>query len=85
MTERGGSAGARGIESTGRCVYIRMYSRAVNTMLRSNGCVQFSQKGSHVQFKHPQRPGRFTVPHLQKDIPTGTLRSIEKQDGLKLR
>jgi predicted RNA binding protein YcfA (HicA-like mRNA interferase family) len=38
-----------------------------------------------VLFKHPQRLGRVTVPHPQSDIPTGTLRSIEKQAGLKLR
>jgi len=26
-----------------------------------------------------------TVPHPEKDIPVGTLRSIEKQSGIKLR
>jgi len=26
-----------------------------------------------------------TVPHPKKDIPTGTLRSIERQAGFKLR
>jgi hypothetical protein len=29
-------------------------------------------------------PGTVTVPHPKGDIPTGTLRSIEKQCGLKL-
>ena len=62
-----------------------MDSRAVIAVLRSQGWVQVSQKGSHVLFKHPQRLGRITVPHPQRDIPTGTLRSIEKQAGLKLR
>ena len=42
-------------------------------------------KGSHHQFRHPSRPGRVTVPHTEKDIPIGTLRSIERQSGLKLR
>jgi predicted RNA binding protein YcfA (HicA-like mRNA interferase family) len=41
--------------------------------------------GSHKQFKHPSKPGRVTVPHPKRDIPVGTLRSIEKQAGLKLR
>jgi predicted RNA binding protein YcfA (HicA-like mRNA interferase family) len=43
------------------------------------------QKGSHVQFKHPTKPVRVTVPHPERDIPAGTLRSIERQAGLKLR
>jgi predicted RNA binding protein YcfA (HicA-like mRNA interferase family) len=53
--------------------------------LRADGWEQVAQKGSHVQFKHPTKPGRVTVPHPKKDIPLGTLRSIEKQAGLKLR
>ena len=44
-----------------------------------------AQKGSHVQFKHPDKKGRVTVPHPERDIPVGTLKSIEKQSGLKLR
>jgi predicted RNA binding protein YcfA (HicA-like mRNA interferase family) len=40
---------------------------------------------SHVQFKHSVISGRVTVPHPKRDIPLGTLRSIEKQSGLKLR
>jgi len=31
------------------------------------------------------RPDRETVPHPKRDLPTGTLRSIEKQSGVKLR
>jgi predicted RNA binding protein YcfA (HicA-like mRNA interferase family) len=44
-----------------------------------------AQVGSHVQFKHATRPGRVTVPHPKRDIPIGTLKSIEKQAGIKLR
>jgi len=33
----------------------------------------------------PTKPGRVTVPHPEKDIPIGTLCSIEKQAGIKLR
>jgi predicted RNA binding protein YcfA (HicA-like mRNA interferase family) len=49
------------------------------------GWRQVAQKGSHVQFKHETIPGRVTVPHPKKELPVGTLRSIEKQAGIKLR
>ena len=62
-----------------------MKSREVIAVLNADGWVQVAQKGSHVQFKHPVKPGRVTVPHPERDIPVGTLRSIEKQSGLKLR
>jgi predicted RNA binding protein YcfA (HicA-like mRNA interferase family) len=62
-----------------------MDSRTVIARLRADGWKQIGQKGSHVQFKHPTKPGRVTVPHPVKDIPIGTLRSIEKQSGVKLR
>jgi predicted RNA binding protein YcfA (HicA-like mRNA interferase family) len=41
--------------------------------------------GSHHQFKHPQSPWVVTVVHPAKDIPIGTLRSIERKSGVKLR
>jgi len=60
-------------------------SRDVIPALEANGWVLVAQKGSHVQFKHPSRPGRVTVPHPKRDFPLGTLRSIERQSGLRLR
>ncbi|UIK03995.1 type II toxin-antitoxin system HicA family toxin [Neorhizobium galegae] len=62
-----------------------MKSAEVTALLRRNGWMEVARKGSHVQFKHPQKPGRVTMPHPKRDIPLGTLRSIEKQAGLKLR
>jgi predicted RNA binding protein YcfA (HicA-like mRNA interferase family) len=62
-----------------------MNSRDLIVALRKDGWEQVAQKGSHVQFKHPTKPGRVTVPHPKRDIPVGTLKSIEKQAGLKLR
>lgn len=62
-----------------------MDSRAVIRALEADGWTRAAQKGSHVQFKHPRKPGRVTVVHPQRDVPAGTLRSIEKQSGLKLR
>ena len=62
-----------------------MNSRNVVSALAADGWKEVAQKGSHVQFKHPNKPGRVTVPHPGRDIPVGTLRSIERQAGLKLR
>lgn len=62
-----------------------MDSKAVIAALKADGWEQVAQKGSHCQFKHPAKPGRVTVPHPKRDLPVGTLRSIEKQAGLKLR
>jgi len=62
-----------------------MNSRAIIKALVQDGWTQVGQKGSHVQFKHPTKPGRATVPHPKKEVPIGNLRSIEKQSGLKLK
>ena len=62
-----------------------MRSREVIAALERAGWEQVRQKGSHVQFKHPNRPGRVTVTHPNPNLPVGTLKSIEKQSGLKLR
>jgi len=41
-------------------------------------------RGSHRQFKHPDEPGRVTVPGKPSDeLAPGTLNSISKQAGLK--
>jgi predicted RNA binding protein YcfA (HicA-like mRNA interferase family) len=61
-----------------------MQSREIINRITADGWRKVAQKGSHVQFKHPTKPGRVTVPHPKRAIPTGTLRSIEKQCGLKL-
>lgn len=62
-----------------------MNSREVIKAMKAAGWQEVARKGSHVQFKHPTLPGRVTVPHPTRDIPIGTLRSIEKQSNLKLR
>jgi predicted RNA binding protein YcfA (HicA-like mRNA interferase family) len=61
-----------------------MQSREIIDSLMAEGRRKVAQRGSHVQFKHPTKPGRVTVPHPKRDVPIGTLRSIEKQSGLKL-
>lgn len=62
-----------------------MNSRDVISALIAAGWRQVAQKGSHVQFKHETITDRVTVPHPKKELPVGTLRSIEKQAGIKLR
>jgi len=62
-----------------------MNSRDVVKALERNGWVEVARRGSHAQFKHPAKAGRVTVPHPKRDIAAGTLRSIERQSGLKLR
>lgn len=61
-----------------------MNSRDIITALLADGWREVAQKGSHVQFKHPTKPGRVTVVHPERDIPKGTVRSIERQSGLRL-
>ncbi len=62
-----------------------MDSRTIIRRLAKAGWYKVAQEGSHVQFRHPVKKGRVTVPHPKKDLPAGTLRSIEKQSGLRLR
>ncbi|MGA2534506.1 MAG: type II toxin-antitoxin system HicA family toxin [Terracidiphilus sp.] len=40
--------------------------------------------GSHRHFKHPEKPGKVTVPgHPSDEVTPGTLKSILKQAGLQ--
>ncbi|MFN7921859.1 MAG: type II toxin-antitoxin system HicA family toxin [Bryobacteraceae bacterium] len=60
-------------------------SAEVIRRLEADGWFRAAQKGSHAQFRHPDKPGRVTVPHPKRDLPMGTVKSIERQSGLKLR
>ena len=52
--------------------------------LEAEGWFQVRHKGSHRQYKHPNRPGTVTVAGKPSvDIPSGTMNSILKQAGLK--
>ena len=62
-----------------------MDSRSIISALQADGWTLVATKGSHKQFRHPVKKGRVTVPHPTKDLPLGTLRSIETQSGLTLR
>jgi predicted RNA binding protein YcfA (HicA-like mRNA interferase family) len=60
-----------------------MKSSAIIKRLKKEGWIIHNVKGSHFQFKHPDKKGKVTVPHPKSDIPIGTLRNIYKQIGWK--
>lgn len=60
-------------------------SREVIYLLKVDGWYIVNIVGSHHQFKHPTKKGRTTIKHPDKDIPPNTLRSIERQSGLKFK
>lgn len=62
-----------------------MKLNALLKLLKNDGWIKITQKGSHIQFKHPTKKGRVTVPNHSKniDLPKGTENSILKQAGLK--
>jgi len=57
------------------------HSRKLIQMLRQDGWELVATRGDHHQFRHPATKGRVTVPHPNKDIPAGTVRSIYRQAG----
>lgn len=58
-------------------------SRDIIKLLKADGWELVAVKGSHHQFKHPEKKGRVTVPHPKKDLTKKTENSIRKQAGLK--
>jgi predicted RNA binding protein YcfA (HicA-like mRNA interferase family) len=63
-----------------------MKYREVLKLLRDDGWLVDRTVGSHLQLRHPTKPGTVTVSSGGKesrDIPLGTLNSILKQAGLK--
>ncbi|MCK4577481.1 MAG: type II toxin-antitoxin system HicA family toxin [Candidatus Marinimicrobia bacterium] len=63
-----------------------MKVREVIRLMEHDGWYLVRTKGSHRQFKHPAKQGTVTVagkPGLE--LPPGTLNSILKRTGLKIR
>ncbi|HYV24530.1 MAG TPA: type II toxin-antitoxin system HicA family toxin [Pyrinomonadaceae bacterium] len=61
-----------------------MKVRDIIKLLEERGWYLARTRGSHRQFKNPNRPGTVTVsgkPNI--DVPPGTLNSILKQAALK--
>jgi predicted RNA binding protein YcfA (HicA-like mRNA interferase family) len=63
-----------------------MKVRDVIKMIEADGWYLVATKGSHRQYKHPNKPGRVTIAgHPGDDLAPGTLNSILKQAQLKRR
>lgn len=60
-------------------------SRKIIQMLKAEGWYHVEKVGDHYQFRHPERPGKVTVPHPQKDLCIELVKSIERQSGVRLR
>jgi predicted RNA binding protein YcfA (HicA-like mRNA interferase family) len=59
-------------------------SRELIGRLMKDGWYAVRQSGSHKQFRHATKKGLVTVPYPKRDIPIGTLKSIEKHAGIRL-
>lgn len=55
-----------------------MAGRDVLRLVERAGCVQLRQRGSHVMVRCPGGCQTVIPVHRGQDIPTGTLRSIER-------
>ena len=62
-----------------------MRSGEIIKKLTNAGWVEVRQSGSHKQFRHRTTAGTVTVPHPKAEMAIGTIKSIEKQSGVKLR
>jgi predicted RNA binding protein YcfA (HicA-like mRNA interferase family) len=61
-----------------------MKVKEVIKLIEKDGWTQIRMRGSHRQFRHPNKPGLVTIAGKPSaDIPVGTLTSILKQAGLK--
>jgi predicted RNA binding protein YcfA (HicA-like mRNA interferase family) len=61
-----------------------MKVRDVIKRLEAEGWSRVKSRGSHRQYKHPEKPGRVTIAGKPSDdLAPGTLNSIFKQAGWK--
>lgn len=57
--------------------------RDVVRALLKGGFYIHEQGGSHIQLKHPSKPGKVTVPYHERfDLPKHIVKSIIRQAGL---
>ena len=57
-------------------------SREVISIIEADGWYFIGAVGDHHQFKHPEKKGKVTVKHPDKDVPGPTAKAIWKQAGL---
>ena len=61
-----------------------MKVREIEKLISDDGWYFVKQVGSHMQFKHPTKPGKVTIPNHRGDLDKGTAKSILKQAGLTI-
>jgi predicted RNA binding protein YcfA (HicA-like mRNA interferase family) len=60
-----------------------MKIRDIIKIIQADGWIIVHQKGSHRQYKHPDKKGRITIAgHPGDDLAVGTLNIIFKQAGI---
>ena len=64
-------------------IHKNLTARDVVRLLKEDGWYEVAQKGAHMHFEHPVKPGKATVPIHGGTLPRGTLNSILRQTGLK--
>lgn len=60
-----------------------MTARELEKILLADGWRHVETRGSHKQFKHPEKPGKVTIPQHKGDVKLRTANTILKQAGLK--
>ena len=62
-----------------------MKSALIIKKLEQAGWSCVRQKGSHMQFRTPAARVGYRAPSRKSDMGVGTIKSIEKQSGIKFR
>ena len=61
-----------------------MKVREIIKLIEADGWYRIKARGGHRQYKHPEKPGRVTVPgQMKADLDKKTEKSILKQAGLE--
>lgn len=58
-------------------------SRELKRILQADGWHIVSQRGSHVKFKHPRKPGIVILVHPKANLPIGTALNVFRQAGIR--
>ena len=63
-----------------------MNAKQIERIIKKDGWILKTQKGSHQQFVHPNKKGKVTIAiHGKREINLKTLKSIFAQAGIKLK
>jgi len=58
-------------------------AKELRKIIEADGWYFVNQEGSHIQFKHPTKPNKVTIPIHNRDLNKKTANNILKQAGLK--